>query len=95
MDDFKEEGDKFYEELDPNEEDEDTLREAAEDENSFTIEASKFFEKYPEHELKKFNEGSGGKISMTEYAPKLFRNIRKEFVSEQLMFESFKPASNF
>lgn len=34
-------------------------------------------------------------VTVTEYAPNIFRNIRRELVSEQLMFESFIPISNF
>ena len=36
------------------------------------------------------NEG----IILTEYAPMLFRNIRKSFVSEQELYEAFTPKNN-
>ena len=33
-------------------------------------------------------------IKIIEYAPKIFRNIRKKICSEKLIFDSFKPSDN-
>ena len=34
-------------------------------------------------------------ITITEYCPKIFRNIRKDLVSEQTLFKSLIPSQNF
>jgi hypothetical protein len=34
-------------------------------------------------------------MEITEFAPHIFRNIRRDIISEQLLFDSFIPAANF
>lgn len=33
-------------------------------------------------------------VKIVEYAPNIFRNIRKNICSEKLIFDSFKPSEN-
>ena len=38
---------------------------------------------------------SGDQITITEFAPNLFKNIRQKFLSEYVMLECFKPQFNY
>ena len=83
--------DMYFEDLD----DDQALEEAIKFENKFTLHAKRFAEASKELCIPKIWIEEKDKMEITEYAPAVFRNIRKDIVSEQLLFDSFIPAANF
>ena len=43
----------------------------------------------------KYNRVANDKIVVKEYAPGVFRKIRKNYITEEDYFNSFKPKNNF
>lgn len=59
------------------------------------MKAQTFLEKYPEYGVDIFDVSSQDQVIIIEHAPKLFKRIRADVITEKAMFESFVPASNF
>ena len=59
------------------------------------INSKQFVETNPDYSIGGFHIDSGTEVSIVEYAPLLFRNIRSSLITEENYFRSFVPRKNF
>jgi hypothetical protein len=62
--------------------------------SKFNVEANHFAEKFPDYTISGYNEETKEKIHIKEFAPKIFRNIRKKHLTEDQLLHSFVPNLN-
>ena len=75
--------------------DDESLQEALEEENSYKFTFKDFHDRHPDYCIDKLELDESDKISVVEYAPKIFRNIRKSMFTEETLLESLIPAVNY
>ena len=68
------------------------LRDAVDQETKIKINAKKFLETNQEYSIPHFNVHEDDDIVVTEYAPKIFKNIRQGFITEKILFDSLVPS---
>jgi len=68
-----------------------------EEENCYSITFRDFHNKYEAKQycIDKLELDDADRISIVEYAPKIFRNIRKNMFTEETLLESLIPAVNY
>ena len=71
------------------------LQDAFEEENEIVVLAEDFLQKNPDYGVDVFEVTSQDRITIVEYAPKLFQKIRSNIISEKDLLESIIPAANF
>ena len=59
------------------------------------IYSKEFSEIHPDFSIGGFYIEEGLEVTITEYAPLLFRNIRSNVITEENFFRSFVPRKNF
>lgn len=57
--------------------------------------ADEFLQDNKEIGIQKYHKVANDRIIVKEYAPGVFRKIRKEYITEDDYFNSFKPCNNF
>ena len=62
--------------------------------SKFKINSKHFVENHPDYSIQGFHI-EDQQVLVTEYAPLLFRNIRKIHITETNLFKSFIPSRNF
>ena len=59
------------------------------------IASKSFVEDHPDFSIGGFHIDEEQQVNLTEYAPILFRNIRKKHITEENFYRSFVPSKNF
>lgn len=54
-----------------------------------------FTKKYPQYVVNTFKLPERETVTITEYAPKLFRSLRAKYISEQAILDSMIPNDNY
>lgn len=57
--------------------------------------ATKFLKKNPDVAINSFKISDLENIVVIEYAPEIFKKIRKNIISEKDIYDSFLPSDNF
>ena len=66
----------------------------ANEQRSFKVKIRDFVKRNPDYNIPGFDMDGNQEIILTEFAPKMLRNIRKDFLQEHEMLDSFIPANN-
>ena len=78
-----------------NEDDTDMLWSECNERTQFRLQLEDYVQMHPEYAIKDFCIDDLEPVIFTEYAPKIFRNIRKNAnINERDMFENFMPVKN-
>ena len=75
--------------------DADSISKAMKEENAYHFLAKDFIKANPNHCIPKIAVADSDYISIVEYAPRIYRNIRKSIITEETLFKSLIPSVNY
>lgn len=91
--------DKYFQQImnlnkGPNSQGYDELLTECQEVSTFNVCTSYFRDQNKDLMIPNFDINDTEKITIKEYAPKIFRNIRRKFINEKDLFDSFVPSKN-